>query len=507
MLRSRIKSTTLNTRREEELLLCCARTRLDDACAARISTFLREDIDWGYLLQIADRHGLTPLLFRTLRNSCADSVPSGVLADLQADFRLNTVRNLYLLDELLSVLGLLEANQIPVVSLKGPLLALSLYDNVDLRQCADLDIFVSSNDVARAEGLLKERQYTCEHIGAFFPEYHFQSGATTIDLHWHIMPLYFSLNWRIEHLLQNSITASFADQKVRYLKEEDTLLILCMYAAKELWELRLVYVTDISELIQKRQELDWAYIEERAGLLGIQRILLLGLRLASELLGAALPTEVAKAAYRDKAVHAMAARVRSGMFSPPTDPSQSLLVRQMLVHPRARERLRDKVASYFSSAQVLVGPNERDRAFVRLPSYLSFAYYLLRPIRVMAEAGAVVGSRTRPAEQGDGPNRGYDLQHMETLPIDNNATIEHRDDVVEYDVEGDIVLYNPEEGLALTLNGSAREIWQLCHSHYTIAKISEEIAGRYGCSRIDLQSDVESLIGRLAQLGFVHSLR
>ncbi len=507
MLRSRIKSTTLNTRREEELLLCCARTRLDDACGARISAILREDIDWAYLLQIADRHGLTPLLYRTLRNSCADSVPSSILADLQASFRLNTVRNLYLLDELLSVLGLLEANAIPAVSLKGPLLARSLYGNVALRQCADLDIFVSSNDLARAEVLLNERQYTREHIGAFFPEYHFQKGATTIDLHWHIMPLYFPLDWSIDHLLQTSSAKSFLDQRVRYLKAEDTLLTLCMYAAKELWELQLVYIVDISELIQTRQALDWVYINERAGCLGIQRILFLGLRLASELLGAALPTEVATAADRDKAVHALAARVRSRMFSPPTDPGQSLLVRQMLVHPRARERLRDKVASYFSSARVLVGPNEKDRAFVRLPSYLSFAYYLLRPIRVIAEAGALAGSRTRPAEQGDGTNCRDDLRHKEAVPIDNDATIERCDGVVEYDVEGDIVLYNPEEGLALTINEPAREIWRLCHSRYTIVQISDEIAGRYGCSRINLQSDVENLVAQLAQLGFVDSLR
>ena len=125
----------------------------------------------------------------------------------------------------------------------------------------------------------------------------------------------------------------------------------------------------------------------------------------------------------------------------------------------------------------------------------------------MAEAGARVGSRTRSAEQGDDTNRGDDLQHKETVPIDSDATIERSDGVVEYDVEGDIILYNPEEGLALTLNEPAREIWQLCNSRYTIAKISDEIAGRYGFSTNYLQSDVENLVARLAQLGFVHSLR
>ena len=507
MLRSRIKSTELDARREEELILCCARTGLDAACAARISAILQQKVDWRYLLQIADRHGLTPFLYRTLRDSYAHSVPSSILADLQTYFRLNTVRNLYLLNELLSLLDILEENAIPAVSLKGPLLALSLYDNVGLRECADLDIFVAYNHVTDAETLLTERQYTRQNIGASFPEYHFQKGATTIDVHWQIMPLYFPLRWSVAHLLQHStILSSTGHRMIRHLKIEDTLLTLCMYAAKELWELRLIYIVDISELIRRHHPLDWAYIKERAAGQGIQRIVLLGLLLASEYFGAALPAEVAEATYRDKAVRGIAARVRSRLFLPPTNPGQSLLISQMLVHPMVRERLRDKAASYFRSARVLARPNERDRAFVRLPPCLSFAYYLIHPIRMIAEVGGLAGSRTCPSEPSEATNCRDDLWHKEIVTIDNHAIIERRDDIVEYDVEGDIVLYNAAEGLALTLNGPAREIWQLCNNHRTIVEISDKVAERYGSSQVHLQSDVANLLARLAQLGFVHLL-
>ena len=51
---------------EKDLLLCCARTTMDADSAARIRVLLRDDIDWSALLQTALRHGVMPLLYRSL---------------------------------------------------------------------------------------------------------------------------------------------------------------------------------------------------------------------------------------------------------------------------------------------------------------------------------------------------------------------------------------------------------------------------------------------------------
>jgi hypothetical protein len=47
---------------EEELLLCCARTRLEPPTAARVSELLEERVDWHRLLALARQHFVTQLV-------------------------------------------------------------------------------------------------------------------------------------------------------------------------------------------------------------------------------------------------------------------------------------------------------------------------------------------------------------------------------------------------------------------------------------------------------------
>ena len=66
-------------RPEIELLLCCARTCMDSRRAERLRTLLRKDIDWTYLLQMALRQGIMPLLYINLNSTCPDAVPKTTL--------------------------------------------------------------------------------------------------------------------------------------------------------------------------------------------------------------------------------------------------------------------------------------------------------------------------------------------------------------------------------------------------------------------------------------------
>jgi hypothetical protein len=60
---------------EAELLLCGARSRMTANMAARIEALLRESLDWEYLLRVANRHGLGPLLYRQLKPSLPNVSP------------------------------------------------------------------------------------------------------------------------------------------------------------------------------------------------------------------------------------------------------------------------------------------------------------------------------------------------------------------------------------------------------------------------------------------------
>ncbi|HSP55886.1 MAG TPA: hypothetical protein VLS25_09895, partial [Dehalococcoidia bacterium] len=51
---------------EEEVLLLCARTRMDEGKAQRLQQLLGENLDWDYLLEAATLHCVMPLMYRHL---------------------------------------------------------------------------------------------------------------------------------------------------------------------------------------------------------------------------------------------------------------------------------------------------------------------------------------------------------------------------------------------------------------------------------------------------------
>ena len=56
----------LNSSIEEQLLLCCARTRVDESIEQRIKQLIQQKIDWDELIELAVEHQIIPLLYRNL---------------------------------------------------------------------------------------------------------------------------------------------------------------------------------------------------------------------------------------------------------------------------------------------------------------------------------------------------------------------------------------------------------------------------------------------------------
>ena len=145
---------------EIELLLRCARTCVDAKTAARVKVLLRQDIDLAYLMRIARRHGLLPLVYWNLHKDYP--VPEAVLDQLRGYFRTNTIRNIILTEELIEISKLLKTQNILAIPFKGPLLAVLAYRNLALREFSDLDLWVHQRDFAAAQTVLESRGYRLE---------------------------------------------------------------------------------------------------------------------------------------------------------------------------------------------------------------------------------------------------------------------------------------------------------------------------------------------------------
>lgn len=375
---------------EHELLLCLARTRGAQAQAERARELLRGGIDWPAVLMTALDHGVMPLVYKNFPVLGAEAAPASFLGDLRALYLANTYRNLSLTRELLSVLAMLESVGVPVVAYKGPVLGMVAYGDTSLRQFSDLDLLVSRLDLGKVKVLLKsegwaasyaltprqERAHlkrTCE-LGFDLPD-----GRVYLDVHWRFAADYLGGGPDAGLALARRRRVNMGNATAPSLDPEDMLLVLCVNGAFHLWS-KLLLVCDVAELVQTHQGWDWPWIVERARAQGLLRMLLLGVSLAAELVGAPVPWEVSGLAARDRGVTILRASVLRGLFLPKNiEPS---LLETSRFQLRALDARKAKVTYCWIRA---AAPTVQDWQWIRLPDSVYFLYYLLRPVRLVVQ--------------------------------------------------------------------------------------------------------------------------
>jgi hypothetical protein len=297
--------------------------------------------------------------------------------------------------ELVKIVELFESHGIPVLSFKGPSLALTAYGNLSLRQAGDLDILVRERDVPEARRLLVGESYepqfdlsdsqeaayiklTCEH--AFTRE----DIMLMVDLHWQVIPSRYSFAPDIERYWRRSVRININEASVPGLSPEDLFLMLCVHGAKHSWN-RLSMICDISELMRHDKDIDWSLVWERARQSNSERMLYLGLYLAHDLLGAGLPEALAENIMKDREVIALAAAAYRLLFT--KKGKRASLAKQNLFYLRTMSRASDRGRYCID----FINPTPLEWRIVSLPGRLSFLYYMVRPVRLIGKyAGRLI---------------------------------------------------------------------------------------------------------------------
>ena len=381
---------------EIDLLLSAVRVDGGRAQGERTRALLRQPLDWPLVLRAGGLHGVLPVLHRHLSTTCPEVVPAAVRDRLAAHYQRNARRNLFLTGELLGLLDLLQAHGIPALPYKGPALAVFVHANRALREFMDLDIVVHRRDALKAKDLLLTRGYqpherlTPVEEKAYFdshPEWGFQraDGLVQVEVAWHIAPRCLSFRLDGERLWERLETMTLGRREVWTLPPEELLVILCMHGGKHRWE-RLNWLHDVARLTQIPRGLDWPRVLAEARHAGGERMLLVGLFLARDLLGADLPAEVVRAMQSQPAARAVA-RAAAEYLAREPDGRPLGTWKLMQFHLRLLEPLRKKLAYCFD---VLGTPTVPDWHAVALPPSLHFLYYLARPIRLTGKYGAAL---------------------------------------------------------------------------------------------------------------------
>jgi len=374
-------------RAEDELLLCCARTEASPDLAARIRALAASDVDWNYLVLLARRHSIIPLLYRQLERHASELVPSADFAKLKLQYQENHARNIVLTDELCRLINLFNDAGIESIPYKGPALALFAYDDLALRRFVDLDVIVKKAEVLRARDLLLADGYVpsksltlaqqelllrTQHNLQFARE----NRRLLLELHWEVAPHLFASSVQENELWQNLTTINLNGTELKSLAADDLLFSLCVHGSRHLWE-RLGWICDVAELIARHQ-LNWPALLQRAAETDSERMFLLGLYLAQKLLGTNLPPEVQQRCDSDTRLQSLAVNVIQHLFSGPTHiPATSSEIFKYNIGVRKSLAARARYFAY------MLRPTDSDFGSRSLPPGFGFAYYLMRPLRLL----------------------------------------------------------------------------------------------------------------------------
>jgi hypothetical protein len=263
--------------------------------------------EWERLIAWVGRQGLAPLLYHQLqRCDLLEAVPHGRMTTLQRLYYANAVRNDLLYRELHGTLHALQDAGITPIILKGAVLAETVYADRALRPMSDIDILVRPEAIDRAAAILADLGYTrhahvkgdtwekAQHYHVILtkpsPAFH----AWHLELHWHLDRPGRPFAIDLDGLWARARPATIAKTNALVFSPEDLLLHVCLHTCKHQFTFfGLRACCDIAAIIRSYgTTLDWTQVTQRAWQWQIAPYVYLPLRLAQELIGAAVPEAV-----------------------------------------------------------------------------------------------------------------------------------------------------------------------------------------------------------------------
>jgi len=371
--------------REFQLLLYCARSRPD---AQSIRELVTQDVNWQALMQLARQHYVRPLLFQSLKTVCWDAVPEAIKLELEQFNWTNVQKNLVFAGELLRFFRLFQQNHIPMATFKGPILAVSVYGDIALREFSDLDILIKETDLRKAEGILTACGYRADFpdedyrsaFVSYLGQYAFRQSKTgiAIDLHWRLSSKSMMFPITSTEVWPRLREVPIGSRTVPTLAHDDLALYLAAHGTKEGWR-SLGWVCDFAEVLRNCHDVNWAAILERAQRSCSSRMLLLAVFLASTLLEAPAPAHLVDKARSSSPVRALARKVQLRMLHPDTQGEDWKFLNGLSLHDRFWRRLRP-IATLLTTRTV------GDYQAMPLPKSLWNIYYFTRPFRLANKA-------------------------------------------------------------------------------------------------------------------------
>ncbi len=358
----------------------------------QLGPLLEQSPDWDFLLRLADRHGVSSLLYQGLE-SLAELVPVAILASLRQAHERNIHKSLFLTRELIRILDCVGVPGIEVIPYKGVVLSELYYGDIALRQSGDIDLFVRKQDVVRIKQAVRDLGYTPrlfipadaeqDYIASGYEcTFDGPAGKNLLELQWALQPRFYAVDFDMNALFERSKNVTVAGRVMKTPSPEDLLLILSVHAAKHVWG-RLIWLCDIAQILQ-RENLNWDWIRSQAAEIGIERILHITLLLLNRFFGTRIPPGIETKLLEDKTAKTFVEQIATSVALGVNYEEEKLSYFRLMMRLRERkmDRLRFLVRLTFTP-----GPGEWET--VPLPKTLFPLYRLVRLARLASRFAGI----------------------------------------------------------------------------------------------------------------------
>jgi hypothetical protein len=389
-----VSGTRLQRGDEFELLCTLTGAELRLERVERVANFNFSVFDWAEVLRLAEHHGVLPLVARNLIELCRSQhdrskLPPEIEHALRSAYEVNLRRSLWFAAEAARIVQHLQSRQLRAVPYKGPVLAQLLYRDLGLRNFSDLDFLISAGDFERAKQALAEIGYQpaadlAPAVERFWlrkgNERSFDSaaGKNLLELQWALLPHFYAVDLRVEDLLARAGTIVVGGCELPCLSAEDSLLVLCLHAAKHLWT-RLIWLSDIAETL-RTQTIDYSLVFSRGRALGIARILGVSFWLVKNVLQAEIPKPAEEMIAVDPRVPVFGSEFAERLAGGAAYDFESTEYFRLIM--KLRERRRDRWRYLW---RLIWTPGVGDIAAVRLPEPLFPLYRIVRMGRLVGK--------------------------------------------------------------------------------------------------------------------------
>ena len=276
-LRGDAMSRAVKISPEQAIILCFCSQMLHLQKSKEHSEEIPTPLDWNFVRFLALRHGIAGMALKAIDqkawNSC---IPPDILGDFRNAYRTTAFKNALLLKEYTIVAQAFNAANIDFMPLKGISFLGSLYGEIGLRPCGDMDILVADSVLQQAGHILiangykkkrEPRNIRSKHFHSVYSKEH-KFFTVVLELHWDIERPGSIYAIKIEEIFKRATEISQNGYVCRHPSLEDSILLNCIHLARSLSSGKIMPLKnfiDVATIIAKNfSAINWPALHERS---------------------------------------------------------------------------------------------------------------------------------------------------------------------------------------------------------------------------------------------------